>query len=153
MKQEKIDIKNRTYDDHRNNVYMSFILHQVDEETYDNIAMLQDYLGRMGIEFDVTHYTPEDGNDGRPFDIMAINIDQEKFNTYATRKAGRKFDRNKEERYKPCTVIELNNMLATMKKSEIAEYLGCPRMTLHRIIKNLEGHNFDPESSIWYYTS
>lgn len=84
--------------------------------------------------------------------MLSISIDYDTYNRVTGRGAGRKKDPDMADRYRPCTVSKLNKLLNSgKKKSEIIEYLGCPKMTFYRILKNMEGA--PARASIWDYTT
>jgi len=91
---------------------------------------------------------------GLSYDFIVMKVDEEQYKAALTRKAGRKPDfKKKYDMYGKCTVGELQERLKTMTKSDIARELGCPRMTLYRILKNIAENHPDSETSIWHYTS
>ena len=59
----------------------------------------------------------------------------------------------KYDKYGKCTVEELLRKLQTMSKTQISQELGCSRMTLYRVIKNIEVRKPSKDTSIWHYTS
>ena len=118
-------------------------------ENIHELAILQEYLAKVGISLSVTkhEYT----------DIMSFVIDFDTFDKVTGRNAGRKKDRTMGKRYKECTVSELKTKLQTMKNCDIIAELECPKITFYRIMKNIksaenEGYISDNDS-IWEYTS
>ena len=88
------------------------------------------------------------------YDFIVLKVNEEKYQNVKTRHAGRKADfERKYDTYGKCTVAELEEKLKKMKKTEIALDLGCSRMTLYRIIKNIEERKPAKDTSIWHYTS
>jgi len=125
----------------------------ISEDSAQELAILKDYLYKVGISVKATRYESTD--------VLTFIIDKEKYDKVVKRGAGRKKDYKLEEKYKKCTVSELKKMIETMKKSDIIKELGCPKRTFYNILNNIkEAEEFldaeyeqgcDP--SIWDYTS
>lgn len=132
-----------------NDGYSSIIcrIREEDEESMHKLAVLKDCLNKVGIKMEAVRSDCTD--------LLTFKIDFDTFEKVTNRGAGRKKDYDMGKKYKECTVGELKEKLKTMKKSEIAEELGCPRMTLYRILKNMESSlSADLDTmSIWFFTS
>ena len=122
---------------------------------FNELALLQALLKKVGIELCAFEYAESDTL------LLTFRIDLTTYNRKTTRKAGRKISYNKvqERGYSPCTIGELRERLkAKPQKTTLAAELGCPRITLYRIIKNLdaedwyEGDDYLQTRSIWNYT-
>ena len=88
------------------------------------------------------------------YDFVVLKLNGDKYRAATTRHAGRKADfENKYDTYGKCTVGELREKLKLTSKTRIAQELGCSRMTLYRIIKNIEDRNPAEDTSVWHYTS
>ena len=155
MKKEKqinfkrrIQERNLTYPDG----YVSFMAHPLSEKTLDELAVISEMLEKAGISLVVERYETETIGTGFDYVIFKTNVEQ--YEEVMTRHAGRKPNfAEKYDKYGKCTVAELQEKLGTISKTKLAEELGCPRMTLYRIIKNIEKMNPDGDMSIWHFTS
>lgn len=151
---EKIDLKQRVsgIDVVSLNGMVSFTAGQLSERNLDEMAMLAKYLERIGISVEITRKENTESSLG--YDFIVIKVNEEKYQSSMTRHAGRKADFDeKYDKYGKCTVAELEEKLSKMSKTEIAKELGCSRMTLYRILKNISERQPDKETSIWHYTS
>lgn len=123
----------------------------LEDDTLNNLIAISKLLERLGVSLSIDRY-PASDEPSRLF--LKIQIDEDQFHFATNRNAGRKKDLTMESRYKHCTVAELREMQKDMRKTDIANELGCPRMTLYRIFKNLEtADNVCDDDSIWSYTS
>jgi len=147
-----IKLKNRITENYHPEGFLSFTAQTLNDKNLDELAAFANLMERVGISVDITrNQNPETG---LSYDFIVMKVDEEQYKAALTRKAGRKPDFNKKyDMYGKCTVGELQEKLKTMTKSDIARELGCPRMTLYRILKNIAENHPDPETSIWHYTS
>jgi DNA invertase Pin-like site-specific DNA recombinase len=131
---------------------VAFTAQPLNDKSLNELAALSELLQKVGFSLETTRK----GNPslGLEYDYITIKLDKEKYNEVVTRHAGRKADfEEKYDKYGKCTVAELKEMLMTMSKTNIAQELGCSRMTLYRILKNIEERNPAGDTSIWHYTS
>jgi len=121
------------------------------EDTIQDLAYLNSMLKEVGVELELKNIK----RDNYEHNIMSIRFNSDTYISKTTRHAGRPVDANKHGNYRECSVMELQEMLKTMKHDEIIKELRCPRATFYRILRTLrelddwEGNT----SSIWYYTS
>ena len=144
----KLDLKQRLseIDIKSLNGLTSFSVAELSDKTLDELAFFADRLEKVGISLEIIRKTG--------FDFVILNMNKEKYQATTTRHAGRKADfESKYDNYGKCTVRQLKEKLNSTSKTKIAEELGCSRMTLYRIIKNIEQRNPDGDTSIWHYTS
>ena len=148
----QIELNNRITETYQPEGFISFTAQTLNDKKLDELAAFANLMERVGISVDITrNQNPETG---LSYDFIVMKVDEEQYKAALTRKAGRKPDFNKKyDMYGKCTVGELQERLKTMTKSDIARELGCPRMTLYRILKNIAENHPDPETSIWHYTS
>lgn len=155
MKKEyKIDLKARAESLRKktSDGVVSITSQALNDKTLDELAMIATMLERVGVSLKLTRN--ENPATGSEYDFLTMKINMEKYNKVLTRGAGRKADFDgKYDKYGKCTVAELQEKLASMTKTGIAKELGCSRMTLYRIIKNIEILQPDENTSIWHYTS
>lgn len=150
----KIDLKKRYEEADKKllNGWTSFTVGELNDKTLDELALISEMLEKVGVELEITRKTKTEKNIGYDFVVLKVNID--KYLAATTRHAGRKANfEGKYDAYGKCTVEELNKKLKTYSKTKIAQELGCSRMTLYRILKNIELRNPDGDTSIWHYTS
>ncbi|MBE5950170.1 MAG: hypothetical protein E7260_01105 [Lachnospiraceae bacterium] len=124
----------------------------MDDRLLGELSKLSGVLEKVGIFLSVDrHFNDEN----KPqYDLLRVKVEEEHYKKIVTRNAGRKQNFiEKYEKYRACTVEELNFLLASMTKTKIAESLGCSRMTLYRIIKNIEKYEPEGNMSVWHYTS
>lgn len=147
-----INLKNRISSDYHPEGLVSFTAQTLNEKNLDELAVFSKLMERVGISLDISrNQNPETG---LSYDFIVLKVNEEQYKNALTRKAGRKADFNKKfDMYGKCTVAELQEKLKIMTKSDIAKELGCPRMTLYRILHNISENKPDPETSIWHYTS
>ena len=147
-----IDLLNRNTGDFQPEGFISFTAQTLSEKNLDELAALANLMERVGISVEVNrNQNPETG---LSYDFIVMKVNDEQYKNAITRNAGRKPDFNKKyDMYGKCTVAELQEKLKIMTKSDIAKELGCPRMTLYRILHNIEENKPDPKTSIWHYTS
>jgi len=132
--------------------YVSLPSYPLSESKLDDLAYLSALLEKAGISLSVDRHT--DAERGPDYDIITLAVHTERYNKVITRHAGRKPNfEEKYNKYRECTVTELKEKLTKQSKTRIAEELGCSRMTLYRILKNVEKLSADGEVSIWHYTS
>ena len=130
---------------------VSFTTYSLSENKLDELAVMEEILQKFGVSIEVKRYEST-GTSG--YDIVTMKVDEKQYKKATTRHAGRKANfSEKYDKYNACTVKELQEKLQTMTKTKIAEELGCPRMTLYRILKNIEQQSPDGSVSIWHYTS
>ena len=144
----KLDLKQRLseIDIKSLNGLTSFSVAELSDKTLDELAYFADRLEKVGISLEIIRKTG--------FDFVILNMNKEKYQATTTRHAGRKADfEEKYDKYGKCTVEELMYKLQTMSKTRIAKELGCSRMTLYRVIKNIEVRKPSKDTSIWHYTS
>ena len=153
MDQEKhINLKNRVIDTHKINDWVSITTHTLSDSNLDELASIAKMLDKVGVSLEVTRN--ENSSAGLAYDFIILKVNKEKYNKVLTRQAGRKADfTEKYDKYGKCTVAELQEKLSCMTKTNIAKELGCSRMTLYRILKNIEVLSPDESTSIWHYTS
>lgn len=153
MEQEKqINLKNRPIDNHNLNGWVSFTTHALNENSLNELAAISEMLDRVGISLEISR--KDNSNIGLDYDFIVLKVNKEQYKKSMTRYAGRKADFNKKyDKYGKCTVAELKEKLNTMTKTKIAEELGCSRMTLYRILKNITALSPEESRSIWHYTS
>ena len=151
MMKEKIELtlKREPDKDNDRNVHIPCHIYGDREEEVHKLAVLKECLFKVGIELTADR--------GEVCDYLNFAINFEKFDKITGRNAGRKKDKTMKDRYKPCTVSQLKMKLNQgMKKSEIIQELGCPKPTFYRILKHLDGLNWDWEflqdCSIWEFT-
>lgn len=150
----KIDFKKRyqALEQKELNGWVSFTAQSMTEQSLNELAALSKQLGKIGISVEVTR--KENTETGMSYDFVVFKVNEEQYKSVTTRNAGRKADfKRKYESYKKCTVAELKEKLKTTNKSKIAEELGCSRMTLYRILHNIEERKPAEDTSIWHYTS
>ena len=150
----RIDLKNRLNEEKKpkGDGYISFISHTLSESKLDELAYLSVLLDKVGISLNVDRYT--DTEKGPDYDIISLQVNLEHYRKLLTRCAGRKPNfEEKYSKYQKCTVEQLQEKLIRQSKTQIAQELGCSRMTLYRIIKNVEKLSPDGNISIWHYTS
>ncbi len=151
---EPMDLENRSQKNkHKKlNHWVSFTAQPLSEENLDELATINELLKQVGVSVTITRN--ENAATGFSYDFLVLKVNKEQFTHAKKRGAGRKanFDA-KHEKYGKCTVTELRELLQSRKKTEIAEKLGCSRMTLYRIVKNIEARNPEADTSIWHYTS
>ena len=133
-------------------IFIPCHIHADDEDEIHKLAVLKECLEKVGIEL-----TVDTADEEGMRDYLMFKIDFDKFDTATSRRAGRKKDYTMDKRYKSCTVAELKEKLDKgMKKTEIMRELGCPKPTLYRIIKNLDGFwdkKHFQDYDIWDFTS
>ena len=126
---------------------------QITDKELSSLQQINDILQEYGLSIENVDTKNATG--------IYISLDQNKLAAKTRRNAGRKHNQDDfETKYTPCTVEELRELLKTTKKTELAEMLKCPRMTLYRVIKNIETRGYFGEktpdcftsSSIWEYT-
>lgn len=122
--------------------YISVIC-EISEQNIHELAVLKEYLEKVGIMVNAVRYPGTD--------ILSFSIHKETYEKVVNRNAGRKKDYHMDERYKSCTVAQLDAKMKTMKKQDIINELGCPKMTFYRILKNIDWDAKD--MSIWHFTS
>lgn len=145
---EKIDLAARAEKLNNGNSkgWVSFMAQTLNETNLDELALIAGMLEKVGVTIEVTRK--------EQYDFLTLKVDEDIYSKAMTRQAGRKPDFNeKYDKYGKCTVSELKEKLTTMTKTKIAQELGCSRMTLYRIIKNIELRNPPGETSVWHYTS
>ena len=134
------------------NGLISFTAQPLTNTSLEELNTMSELLKKVGVSLKTTR--KENTSLGLAYDHITIKLDKEKFNEVVTRHAGRKADfEEKYDKYGKCTVEELLNKLQSMSKSKIAQELGCSRMTLYRILKNIEVRKPSKDTSIWHYTS
>ena len=152
--EQKIDLKERFSKINNNSLdgLVSFTSGELSEKGLNELAAIAAMLDEVGICLEITRKSNEET--GVNYDFVVIKVNEERYQSVKTRHAGRKPDFNKKyDIYGKCTVEELEEKLKTMKKTEIAGELGCSRMTLYRIIKNISERKPAGDISIWHYTS
>lgn len=150
----KIDLKKRleTVNKQNLNGWLSFTTQALSEKNLDELAAIAEMLEKVGISLEISRN--ENSGIGAEYDFVVLKVNQEQYNAAMTRNAGRKADFNgKYDKYGKCTVAELEEKLKTMTKTQIAKELGCSRMTLYRILRNVENLKPRGDVSIWHYTS
>jgi len=134
------------------NGLVSFTAQPLNEKSIEELNTMSELLKKVGVSLETTR--KENVSLGLEYDYITIKLDKEKYYEAVTRHAGRKADfEEKYDKYGKCTVGELSNKLQTMSKTRIAKELGCSRMTLYRVIKNIEVRKPSKDTSIWHYTS
>ncbi len=134
------------------NGVVSFTAQPLNDSSLDELKKMSVLLKRVGVLLETTR--KENSSLGLEYDSITIKLDKEKYHEVVTRHAGRKADfEEKYDKYGKCTVEELMHKLQSMSKTKIAQELGCSRMTLYRIIKNIELRKPAGDTSIWHYTS
>ena len=134
------------------NGLVSFTAQPLNDAGLEELNRMADLLKKVGVSLETTR--KENTGLGLEYDYITIKLDKEKYKEAVTRHAGRKADfEEKYDKYGKCTVGELSLKLQTMTKTRIAKELGCSRMTLYRIINNIELRNPAGDTSIWHYTS
>ena len=147
-----LESRNKGKNNHSRSDYVTLLSYRINEKTLDELADLAEVLEKVGISLSVDRYETAENESG--YDIVTFKVNEEQYKKITNRYAGRK--RNfieKYEKYALCTVKELREYLDRMSKTEIAALLGCSRMTLYRIIQNIEELKPEEDSSIWHYTS
>jgi len=150
----KIDLESRKKSNEKQvrSDYLSLLAYPINEKTLGELADLSAMLRTVGITLRIDRYEDTDYRSG--YDIVTFRINEEKYQRITNRNAGRKPNFiAKYEKYRPCTVLELRSMLETKTKTETARILGCSRMTLYRILKNLKELKPEEDRSVWHYTS
>lgn len=153
-KEQKIDLSNRLMSTEKQklNGWVSFTALTVNDKNLDELAAMAHMLKQVGVSIEVTR--KENKEAGSEYDFVVLKINKEQYYKVLTRHAGRKADFNqKYDKYGKCTVAELQDKLQNMTKTKIAQELGCSRMTLYRILKNIAKLNPAGDTSIWHYTS
>lgn len=151
-KEKRIDLKNRKKDSRELNGWVSFTAYALNENSLDELAAISEMLDRVGISLEVSR--KDNATSGLEYDFVVLKVNKEQYQKVMTRYAGRKANFNKKyDKYGKCTVAELQEKLTTMTKTGIAAELGCSRMTLYRIMKNIAIQNPASDTSIWHYTS
>ena len=131
--------------------YISFPVYSLDEKTMQGLAELSEILEKVGVLVSVDRVERPGAS---AYDMFRLKVNEEQYRKITTRNAGRKQNfLEKYEKYAQCTVGELKKMLNSTTKTEIARYLGCSRMTLYRIIKNIADYEPEESVSVWHYTS
>lgn len=132
--------------------FVSFTAHTLSEESLDELALISQCLNKVGITLQIERRENIDA--GTSFDFVTLKVNEKRFNESTTRHAGRKPNfAEKYDKYGECTVAELQEKIKCESKTKIAEELGCHRMTLYRILKNISEMNPDRSMSIWHFTS
>lgn len=132
---------------------VSFIAQPVSDGNLNELALIAELLERVGVTLQISRKNGENAS-GLSYDFISLKINEDKYQAVLKRHAGRKANFiEKYEKYGKCTVSELQEKLKTMKKTKIAQELGCSRMTLYRIINNISERTPDGTTSIWHYTS
>ena len=152
--EQKIDLKQRLseLDEQSLNGSVAFTAQALSDSNLNELAVMAEMLERIGISVEINR--KENSGTGLAYDFIVMKINEEKYKTAMTRHAGRKADFNKKyDTYGKCTVAELEEKLLVMSKTKIAQELGCSRMTLYRIIKNIAVQKPVGDTSIWHYTS
>lgn len=152
--EQKIDLKQRlkNTDTKLLNGLVSFTAGELSENNLNELALISELLDRVGISLEVTRKINKETKFA--YDFIVLKVNEEKYQSVKTRHAGRKADfERKYDAYGKCTVDELKEKLKTRKKTEIAAELGCSRMTLYRIIRNINEREPAGDTSIWHYTS
>lgn len=152
--ESKINLKQRLskIEDRNLNGWVSFTAGELSERSLDELAVIGDKLEKMGIALEVTR--KKNAETGIGYDFVVLKVNEEKYQSATTRHAGRKADfESKYDSYGKCTVAELQEKLKSCTKTQIAQELGCSRMTLYRILKNIELRNPAGDTSVWHYTS
>lgn len=150
----QIDLKKRLENLNKQNLNgcVSFTTQALSEKNLDELAVISEMLEKVGISLEISRN--ENHGIGMDYDFIVLKANKEQYKKAMTRHAGRKADFNeKYDKYGKCTVAELEEKLKTMSKTKIAEELGCSRMTLYRIIKNITNLKPRGDVSIWHYTS
>ena len=150
----KIDLKKRlqTIEAKKLKGLVSFTAGELSEANLDELAFLAEKLEKIGISLEITRKKSSETETG--YDFVVLKVNEDRYQSAMTRHAGRKADFNeKYDKYGKCTVEELREKLKTMPKTKIAQELGCSRMTLYRILENIEKRNPAGEISIWHFTS
>jgi len=147
-----INLKNRINENYHPEGFISLTAQTLNEKNLDELAALAKLMERVGISVEINRN--QNLETGLSYDFIVLKVNEEEYRNALTRNAGRKPDFNKKyDMYGKCTVGELQKKLKTMTKSDIAKELGCPRMTLYRILHNISENKPDSETSIWHYTS
>ena len=134
------------------NGLISFTAQPLTDTSLEELNTMSELLKKVGVSLETTR--KQNVGLGLEYDYITIKLDKEKYNEAVTRHAGRKADFEEiYDKYGKCTVGELLNKLQSMSKSKIAQELGCSRMTLYRILKNIEVRKPSKDTSIWHYTS
>lgn len=150
----KIDLKQRymQLDKKDLNGWTSFTVTELNEKNLDELSCFAQMLEKVGVELEITRKKNSESDIG--YDFVVLKVNEEKYRAATTRHAGRKADfEGKYDTYGKCTVAELKERLLSESKTKIAQELGCSRMTLYRIIKNITLRNPAGDTSIWHYTS
>jgi hypothetical protein len=150
----KIDLKKRYVESDKNalNGWTSFTTGELSESSLDELAVIADKLEKIGVTLEITRKKNSDTGIG--YDFVVLKVNEEKYHAAISRHAGRTADfEGKYDTYGKCTVAELQEKLLSDSKTKIAQELGCSRMTLYRIIKNINLRNPAGDTSIWHYTS
>ena len=131
---------------------VSFTAQPINDTGLEELCQMAELLKKVGVSLETTRKT--NIGLGLEYDYVTIQLDMEKYNDVLTRHAGRRADFEKKyDTYGKCTVEELKNRLKNTSKTKIAQELGCSRMTLYRILKNIELRKPADDTSIWHYTS
>lgn len=150
----KIDLKNRSANN-ENTISVSSVslpVYLLNEKTLDEMARLSEVLEKVGVSLNIERY--ENTELTSSHDTLHIKVNEEQYKKITTRYAGRKQNFiEMHEKYKVCTVEELKEYLSKMTKTKTAALLGCSRMTLYRVIRNIEKYEPEGDMSIWHYTS
>lgn len=145
---QKIDLKQRFSEINKKTLdgWTSFTVTELSDKNLDELASMAEMLEKVGINLEINRKTG--------YDFVVLKVNEEKYRAATTRHAGRKADfEGKYDAYGKCTVAELKEKIKSSSKTQIAQELGCSRMTLYRILKNIEQRNPAGDTSIWHYTS
>lgn len=148
MEDRKIDLKLRLAEADKKtlNGWTSFSVAELSDKNLDELAFIAEKMEKVGLNLEIIR---KNG-----YDFVVLKLNGDKYRAATTRHAGRKADfENKYDTYGKCTVGELREKLKLTSKTRIAQELGCSRMTLYRIIKNIEDRNPAEDTSVWHYTS
>ncbi len=149
---KQIDLKSRRAGKSKPDGWVSFTTQSLSEKNLDELAAFAGLLEKVGVSLEISR--KESKGAGLEYDFIVLKVNEEQYKKAITRHAGRKADFNKKyDKYGKCTVAELEEKLNTMPKTKIAAELGCSRMTLYRILKNIELQHPAKDTSIWHYTS
>ena len=154
IQSKQIDLKNRCKHTEKQKEIssVSVPVYLLDETSLDEVAGISELLDKVGISIQIDRY--EDSETLSSYDMLRFKVSTEQYKKAMTRHAGRKQNFiEKCEKYKACTVGELKEYRNNTTKVKIAEELGCSRMTLYRIIKNIAKYHPEDHMSIWHYTS
>ena len=151
---EKIDLKQRLTEKNNlsRNGWVTFTTQKLSENSLNELAFFSEMLEKVGISLEVTRKQKAESE--LCYDFVAMKWNEEKYKTVMNRHAGRKAGfEEKYDKYGKCTVEELEERLKGNSKTKIAKELGCSRMTLYRILHNIELRNPAGDISIWHFTS